>query len=126
VSTRWKTRRREPGADEDIDGPILEALRDAGHQVWYLAEMDPGTPDEEVLELAEQSGALLLTADKDFGELVFRQRRKTRGVVLTRLAGVGPRGKAALVADVVEKHGSEFGDAFTVVTPSTVRIRGRT
>ncbi len=113
-------------ADEDIDRPIVDALREAGHQVWYLTEMDPGMPDEEVLELAEQNDALLLTADKDFGELVFRQRRKTRGVVLIRLAGLGPQRKASLVADVMEEHGSAFGDAFTVVTPSAVRIRGRT
>ena len=49
--------------------------------------MDPGIDDERVLRLADSQGALLLTSDKDFGELVFRQRLLHSGVILFRLAG---------------------------------------
>lgn len=52
--------------------------------------MDPGISDDIVLELANSEGVLLLTADKDFGELVFRLRRVSSGVVLVRLAGLSP------------------------------------
>jgi predicted nuclease of predicted toxin-antitoxin system len=62
-------------ADESVDGPIVKRLRQEGHTVQYIAEMTPGITDDMVLELANQEAALLLTADKDFGELVFRQRR---------------------------------------------------
>lgn len=78
-------------ADEDIDWPIVEHLRHRGHVVWYVAEMEPGMPDETVLDLARNEGALLLTADKDFGELVFRQRRLTSGVILLRLEGLSAK-----------------------------------
>jgi predicted nuclease of predicted toxin-antitoxin system len=62
-------------ADENIDRQIVDRLRQDGHIVMSVAEMDPGISDDVVLDLANQEGSLLLTADKDFGELVFRQHR---------------------------------------------------
>ena len=59
-------------ADESIDLQIVDRLRQDGHLVHYIAEMEPGISDDVVLDLANQDTAVLLTADKDFGELVFR------------------------------------------------------
>lgn len=112
-------------ADEGIDRIIVDRLRTDGHDVHYVAEMNPGISDEEVLDLAASRGALLVTSDKDFGELVFRQGRLTAGIVLVRLPGVPPDEKAALILAVVRRHGHELGEAFTVVTPSLVRVRPR-
>ncbi len=39
-------------AEEGVDKPIVDALREAGHQVWYIAEMEPGLSDTEVLTIA--------------------------------------------------------------------------
>ena len=77
-------------ADEGVDRRVVGRLRQSGHQVWYVSEMEPGITDEAVLELANREGAVLLTADKDFGELVFRQERMVKGVILIRLAGISP------------------------------------
>ncbi|MDI6791317.1 MAG: DUF5615 family PIN-like protein [bacterium] len=74
---------------------MVERLRQDGHCVLYVTEMDPGISDDVVLDLANRETALLLTADKDFGELVFyRQRRFRVGIVLIRLAGLSPMTKA--------------------------------
>jgi len=110
-------------ADEDVDAPIVERLRQAGHQIWYVAEMAAGTTDDMVLEIAHKQKALLMTADKGFGELVFRQQLITTGVILVRLAGLTPMGKAAIVAQTVEEHNQEFLHNFTVITLGTIRIR---
>jgi predicted nuclease of predicted toxin-antitoxin system len=59
-------------ADEGVDRQVVEALRGENHDVTYIAELAPGISDEEVLQLANERDALLLTTDKDFGELVFR------------------------------------------------------
>ena len=112
-------------ADEGVDRPIVERLRKNSHQVWYVAEMEPGIADEVVLNLANQEEAVLLTADKDFGELVFRQERMTTGVILIRLAGIAPVRKAEIVATALAAHGGEMEEAFTVITPGAVRIRRR-
>lgn len=110
-------------ADESVDGPIVDRLRAEGHHVWYVAEMEPGISDDAVLTLANRETAPLLTADKGFGELVFRQRRTTSGVALIRLAGLSSTGKAEVVVSAISNHASELLQAFTVITPHTVRIR---
>ena len=85
-------------ADESVDQQVVERLRREGHDILYVAEMEPGIDDDDVLQAANEHGALLLTADKDFGELVFRLGRLSRGVVLLRLAGLSPEAKAVTVS----------------------------
>jgi len=94
-------------ADEGVDRPIVERLRQSGHQVWYVAEMEPGISDNVILDLANREGAVLLTADKDFGELVFRQGRMTRGIILVRLAGISPVRKAEIVVSALVSLGRQ-------------------
>ena len=110
-------------ADESVDRPIVERLRQEGYKVWYVAEMEPGISDDAVLNLANRESALLLTADKDFGELVFRQHRFMIGIVLIRLAGLSPLLKAEIVASMINKHLKELPNAFVVITPAMFRIR---
>ncbi|HET6382614.1 MAG TPA: DUF5615 family PIN-like protein [Armatimonadota bacterium] len=75
-------------ADENIEQQVVERLRQDGHAVLYVAEMEPGIPDELVLQRANDERSMLITGDKDFGELVFRQGLVHLGVVLIRLAGL--------------------------------------
>jgi predicted nuclease of predicted toxin-antitoxin system len=111
-------------ADEDVDGPIVERLRRDGHTVLYIAEMEPGTADEEILRRANAKMSLLVTADKDFGEMAFRHNLlSTGGIVLIRLAGLSPEGKAEVVSRVFRDRGRELPQAFSVISPGRVRIR---
>lgn len=110
-------------ADENVDRQIVEYLRHVGHNVRYVAETDAGISDDEVLDMANREAALLLTADKDFGELVFRQQHITSGVVLIRLAGLSPTRKAEIVASAINKHSKELLHAFAVITKGAIRIR---
>ena len=112
-------------ADESVDRQIVERLRQDGHQVWYVAEMEPGISDEIVLDLANRERYLLITADKDFGELVFLQRRLMSGVILIRLTGLSPTTKAEVIASALYKHGAELDQAFTVIMAGAIRIRKR-
>lgn len=110
-------------ADESVDKQIVDRLREDGHVIWYVAEMEPGISDEEVLDLSNQQRAMLLTADTDFGELVFRQGRLALGVILIRLAGLSQITKSELVASAVNDHASELPQGFAVITPGVIRIR---
>lgn len=110
-------------ADESVDGQIVDRLREEGYFVWYVAEMEPGISDEEVIDLANRKKALLLTADKEFGELVFQQKRLNPGVVLIRLAGFSSIKKAEIVYSAIQKHISELSEVFAVITPGIIRIR---
>ena len=110
-------------ADESVDGPVVMRLRAEGHDIGYVAEMSPGVDDDAVIDDANHRHALLITADKDFGELVFRLRKVTHGVILVRLAGLSASLKARIVKDAIADHGKEMEHAFTVISPGLVRIR---
>ena len=55
-------------ADENVDAPIVAALRAAGHRVEYVYELDPGIDDGAVLALSNANNALLLTSDSEFAK----------------------------------------------------------
>jgi len=110
-------------ADENVDKPIVDHLRYNGFSVIYIAEIDASIPDEKVLEKANLQEALLLTGDKDFGELVFRQRLVTLGVCLIRLSGLSLDMKSRLVTNALLCHGEEMYERFSVLTPAGLRIR---
>lgn len=111
-------------ADEGVDRQIVERLRQDGLEVLYVAEMEPGISDDVVLERANERSALLMTADKDFGELVFRDKRLTTGgVILLRLAGLTVARKAEIVSGVFGEHAAEFSNHFSVISPGRIRIR---
>ena len=110
-------------ADESVDRPVVDRLRQQGHEVVYVAELSPSMSDDQVLQYANERDALLVTADKDFGELVFRVGKVHRGVVLLRLAGLPPAVKAETVAKVLRDHAAKLVGAFSVVSSGAVRIR---
>ncbi len=113
-------------ADENVDQQIVDKLRKDGHNVVYVVEMEPGISDDLVLARANEENSLLLTADKDFGELVFRQQRISSGVILIRLEGMSQISKAAVIKSAIQKHSTEFINAFAVITAGSIRIRQRT
>ena len=113
-------------ADESVERQVVERLRRDGHEVLYVAEMEPGITDDAVLERANASAALLLTADKDFGELVFGEGRlSSGGVLLIRLAGLSAQMKSQIISDALAEHASELPNSFGVISPGRVRLSRR-
>ncbi len=110
-------------ADESVDRQIIERLRDEGHSVWYVAEMAPAISDDEVLQIANNGTAPLITSDKDFGELVFRQHLVSYGVILIRLSGLSTALKSNIVSSAIINYKKEILGNFTVVSPTRIRIR---
>ena len=110
-------------ADECVERPTVAALRDAGHSVLFIAETSPGVDDVDVLEIARREQVLLLTADKDFGELVFRNREPHFGVLLIRAPESDPDENAANTLAAIERHGPELLNHFSVLVGRTLRIR---
>lgn len=75
-------------ADENIQSFLVGALRKDGHDVLYIAEYADGITDEEVLSIASDQQRLLLTEDKDFGELVFRLTAIPGGLITPLVEGI--------------------------------------
>ena len=110
-------------ADEGVDKSVVDRLREDGHTVAYVAELAPGIDDGAVLRQANQDSALLITTDKDFGELASRMGMIQAGVVLLRLEGLSSERKASTVSSVLAGRGRELLSAFSVIAPGLVRIR---
>jgi predicted nuclease of predicted toxin-antitoxin system len=104
-------------ADESLDLQIVKRLRQDGHIISYITEIQPGVTDDIVLNLANQEGRVLLTADKDFGELVFRLGRASFGVVLIRLSGLVSSQKAEIVAHAFKQCRAGFACVATGFNP---------
>jgi predicted nuclease of predicted toxin-antitoxin system len=108
--------------DESVDHQIVEALK-VEYEVYDIREQNRGVSDDVVLEIALKQKAILITADKDFGELVFRQRKVTGGVILTRLASAEFDRKSAIVLEVIQKYKDRISGNFVVISKNAVRIR---
>jgi predicted nuclease of predicted toxin-antitoxin system len=89
-----------------------------------MAEVLEGSTDDVVLDSAARDARILITEDKDFGELVFRQRLHHRGVVLVRVDGIANDRKGRIVAQAIREYEAQFAGAFTVIQHATIRIRG--
>jgi predicted nuclease of predicted toxin-antitoxin system len=113
-------------ADENIDRQIVDGLRQIGHEVWSIAEQESGIADELILEQARVRMAILITGDKDFGELVFRMLRVSHGVVLIRLPGLSPTTRADRVVAVIADLADRIVGSFTVIDSTGVRVRPAT
>ncbi|MCI0362793.1 MAG: DUF5615 family PIN-like protein [Phycisphaerales bacterium] len=72
-------------ADENFDAPLVQWLRSQGHDVVWMVEKARGSEDIAVLDQARSEERIILTFDRDFGELVFHRQLKASGVVLFRL-----------------------------------------
>lgn len=110
-------------ADENIEGEIVAALRQSGHAVTDIKEISPGAEDPNVLEIATDLDSILLTNDKDFGELIYRDRLISNGVILLRFGKLEIAEKLELLLGVLEERENEMNGAFTVITTTGVRIR---
>ena len=95
-------------ADESVEGEVVAHLRSEGHNVAYVPETSASIRDDEVLARANTEDRVLLTEDKDFGNLAFFFGSRSSGIVLLRAHGVGAEAKADLVAEILETHEDEL------------------
>jgi predicted nuclease of predicted toxin-antitoxin system len=109
--------------NENVAGMVIRSLRDRGHDVLSVKETMRGAGDPEILARAQAEERIVVTHDKDFGELAFRYGLPARsGVVLFRLSGAGPESDARRILEVLETDVDWTGH-FAVVTDDRIRIR---
>jgi predicted nuclease of predicted toxin-antitoxin system len=110
-------------ADENIPRCVVEALRRENHDAAWVPEDAPGAADHKVLARAHDERRLLLTFDKDFGELAFRKGlpASSCGVILLRGGAVSPARLAEKVA-AVPRSRSDWAGHFSVIEEDRVRM----
>lgn len=110
-------------ADECVDATLVGCLRAAGHDVVYVAELAAGMTDAEAIVLANNDSRILLTEDKDFGELVVRWQRPVPGLVLLRIDPERRALKWSRLETAIQKIGEGLLGHYTIVDEVRFRIR---
>lgn len=104
--------------------PSVDALRAAGHDVISVSRESPGAADPHVLEQARREERLLITFDRDFGELVFaRGASGFPGVIFLRFVPRSPIEPAELLVELAARPGLTFAGFFTVMDRGHLRQR---
>ncbi len=109
-------------ADESLDFIIVRTLRAANHDVLAVSDILPRADDVDVMNLAVRKARIVLTEDKDFGQLVYAYGQKTLGVILLRYPRSARKQTSEDVLRLVEQYGDSLYGCFVVVQPGRIRI----
>lgn len=110
--------------DENMPSTLARELRALGHDVLCVVDFGQGADDVSVLAKAQEGERVLLTLDKDFGELAFRSPLPSScGIVLFRLSGTDPQADISQMMRILTSR-NDWAGQFTVATKDRVRQRG--
>lgn len=111
-------------ADEHIPAPSIRLLREAGFDVLSIREQYPGLPDADIIPVAEAEERIMITCDRDFGELIFlRKLMCASGVVYLRLGDFLPEEPAKFMLRYLAESADVFERSFSVITRERLRQR---
>jgi len=109
--------------DESTGSAVVDFLNSQGHDAVAVALSMPQADDSVILLKAAAEKLVVITNDKDFGELVFRSRQSHAGVLLLRLRDESAVSRVAVVRTVLASHADELAGNFVTATESHIRIR---
>jgi predicted nuclease of predicted toxin-antitoxin system len=111
---------------DECTGPVVARwLREQGHDVFSVFQEARGMDDDDIMKKACAEGWILITNDKDFGEKVFREQRRHKGVVLLRLDDERAGSKIKTIARLLRDYAEQLPDCFAVVTETQIRFARR-
>lgn len=110
-------------ADEGVDRSLVRLLREEGFEVLYFGEVDQSSEDEVVLKIANEENRILLTRDKDFGELVYRLNRVHSGIILIRLEALTSIVRSKTAFDFIIMNLDQLQGHFIVLQPGMNRVK---
>lgn len=110
-------------ADENFPGAAVSALQQQRHDVVWIRTDAPGSSDQEILARAQAEERIILTFDKDFGELAFRLGLPAAsGIILFRIPLLTPSSVISIVISAIATR-SDWSGLFTVVESDRIRIK---
>lgn len=108
--------------DECTGSKVAQWLRVENYEVFSVFDEARGMTDDEVLVKALTENWILITNDKDFGEMVFRERRNHHGVIFLRLEDERAANKIEVLRRLLKNHSEKLPEEFVVVTETKIRF----
>ena len=109
-------------ADVNIEKKIVDYLHDNGYDVKWVPDYNCTISDNDLIRIAKREKRVLITNDKDFGEITFLQRRVSAGIILIRVKGQKVRDKVKLMKKLLQKHEDRILKHFVVLTKDKMRF----
>lgn len=108
---------------DECTGPrVAEWLRVEGHEVFSVFDDARGISDDEVFAKAFAEQWILITNDKDFGEIVFREQREHHGIIFLRLDDERAANKIEVLRQLLVNYSEKLPGQFVTVTETKVRF----
>ena len=108
--------------DACVWGGAAAVLTDAGHDIDAVIDWGADPGDQAILNRALEDSRIIITLDKDFGELAIVHKLPHHGIV--RLVGISATRQGTVAVEVLAKYGRELDEgAIVTVEPSRVRVR---
>ena len=109
--------------DASTGSGVANWLKTNGLEVYDVYLETPFWPDKTILKKAFDENWVVITNDKDFGDLIFRDRLPHRGIILLRIKDETPPNKIRLLAHLLDHFDeTQILDHFLVLTERGVRI----
>ncbi len=109
--------------DENVEFSVVRYLREKGYDVLSIAEMYPSLDDASILMMAAKEKRMVITSDKDFGNLVFREKLPSSGVILFRMKDQSSPKKVEIVKILLENYLNQLASNFVTISDAKIRIR---
>jgi predicted nuclease of predicted toxin-antitoxin system len=110
-------------ANENFPFPSISLLRLSGYEVSSVSELFPGIPDHEVVKIAQAENLIILTFDKDYGELIFKySTAKPPAVIFFRFKGDYPERAGEILNELLQTE-IQFHSKFSVIENGNIRQR---
>jgi len=109
--------------DVGVGKKVEEWLKNKKYDAEAVRDIDPRMSDVEILKIAVSEKRLLITMDKDFGELVYKSKWPHSGVLLLRLEDERAEEKIRVVETILKNYSAEIIDRFSVFKDKKLRIR---
>ena len=109
-------------ADVNVEKPVVDYLLKEGYDIEWIPDIEIGMSDEGLLQIANREKRILITNDKDFGELIFLQKKLTSGIILIRAKGLRSREKVRLMKKLLMGYREKLLNHFVVLTKNKIRV----
>ena len=109
-------------ADESCDFLVVRALRQPGYDVLAICEMAPSMADMDVIQMAGKGKRVLITEDKDFGQIFYSFVEKEHTVILIRYPNNIRKNLPADIVSLIKSYSKKIEGCFVVVQPGRVRF----
>ena len=108
--------------DECVGTTVSEFLKSNNHTVFSVFDELRGASDEDLLHKSYTEDYILITSDKDFGEMIFKSQKLHKGIILIRCQPNNFKQKIVVLTKLLSNYSDKLENNFVVVTNENVRI----